>query len=178
MIAGILLPGHGYTTQAPLLDLAAHALADRRAHVEDVAWTPPDGLILAEAEPFVRAYAAAALRRVDAVAGEARPVIIAKSLGTFAAAFAAERGLPAIWLTPVLTDPGLVAAIAANPAPALLIGGTADRLWVPGAAESTGKQIVTIPGGDHGLRVPGPLRNFTDALATVAAAMETFLDRC
>jgi hypothetical protein len=170
MLAGILVPGHGYTVQGPLLDLADHALADRRAHVETVVWTVPDGL--SETEPFVRAHVDAALRRTPG----GRPVIIAKSLGTYAAALAASLGLPAIWLTPVLTDPALAAAITANKAPALLVGGTADKWWLPEVAAATGKSVLTIPDGDHGLRVPGRLTGYTDVLGRVATAMEEFLD--
>jgi hypothetical protein len=45
------------------------------------------------------------------------PLLIGKSLGTNAARLAAERDLPAIWLTPVLTAPWIPAAIARATAP-------------------------------------------------------------
>ena len=53
-------------------------------------------------------------------------VLIGKSLGTYAAALAAERGLPAIWLTPLLTSDWVVDGLRRSTAPFLLVGGTAD----------------------------------------------------
>jgi len=175
MMTGILAPGLGYTTQAPLLDLADAALSERGCAAEHVTWAVPDGLLQIGPEPFVRAHVTAALHRL----GESGPqsvVVIAKSLGSYAAALVAEHGLPAVWLTPLLTEDSVVEAIAASPAPALLIGGSADPLWVPEAAGATGKQALTIPGGDHSLRVPGPLRRYAEVLATVGTALEEFLD--
>jgi hypothetical protein len=176
MMTAILVPGLEYPTQAPLLDLAGEALSDRRCAVEHVAWDVPGGVLETGPEPYVRAHVSAALYR----AREAEPgrpvVVIAKSLGSYAAALVAERALPAVWLTPVLTDDSVVEAIAASPAPALLIGGGADPVWVPEAAEATGKQTLVIPGANHSLRVPGPLRLYAEALGTAATAMEEFLD--
>ena len=176
MMTGILVPGLGYTTQAPLLDLADAALSDRRCDVEHIAWVVPDGLLQVGPEPFVRAHLTAALHRLQQADPQRSVVVIAKSLGSYAAALVAERGLPAVWLTPVLTDESVVDSIAASSAPALLIGGTADRLWVPEAAEATGKQTLTILDGSHSLRVPGPLRRYAEVLASVGTAMEEFLD--
>jgi hypothetical protein len=175
MISGVIVPGQGYGPQAPLLDLAAKALADRAAPVEAITWNVPDGLMKIGPEPFVRAHVLAALHRLAGTAPSARPVIIAKSLGTYAATLAAARELPAVWLTPLLFDATVAEAITRNPAPALLIGGTADRSWVAQAAADTGKTVVTLPGANHDLRPPGPLLAYTEALGTVATAIETFL---
>lgn len=172
VLGGVLVPGRGYGPQAPLLDLASEAFYDLGAPYETVEWTVPGGLLETGPEPFVRAYVQAALHRLGP---DARPVIVAKSLGTHAARLAAELELPAIWLTPLLNQAPIAAAIAANPAPALLVGGSADKSWVPGAATGSGKTVVTIDGGDHGLRPPGPLRAYTDSLGVVATAMEKFL---
>jgi len=51
-------------------------------------------------------------------------LIIAKSLGTYAATLAAEQELPAIWLTPLLHIEAIAKAIIRNPAAALLVGDT------------------------------------------------------
>ncbi|MGW4296911.1 hypothetical protein ACWEH1_28295 [Micromonospora chersina] len=40
---------------------------------------------------------------LDSIDG--RPLLIGRSLGTDAAAIAAQRSLPAVWLTPLLTLP-------------------------------------------------------------------------
>lgn len=177
MIAAVIIPGQGYTAQAPLLDLAAYALADRDATVHTIAWDVPEGLLDIGPEPFVRAYVSAALHRLAETAPGARPVIVAKSLGSYAATLAAERELPAVWLTPLLYEDAITDAIARNPAPALLVGGTGDPSWIPEAAARSGKAVVTIEGAGHGLRPPGPLRAYTDALGTVGTAIEEFLSR-
>ena len=169
------MPGVAYPVRAPLLDLADDALRDLGVPIEPIEWTVPDGLPSLGSEPFVRAHVSAALHRLTAAEPEAQPVIIAKSFGTHAAALAAERKLPAIWLTPLLTNAAIVAAIARNPAPALVVCGTADKYWIPEAAAVTGKTVLTIEDGDHGLRPPGELRAYTDALGTVAMAMAEFL---
>ncbi|MFI7547902.1 alpha/beta hydrolase [Actinoplanes sp. NPDC049599] len=176
MPSGILIPGSLGTVQTTLLDLAWEALTDRRALIEEVTWTTPEGLVEAGPEPFVRACVAAALHRLKQRDPEARPVLIAKSLGTHASGLAADHELPAIWLTPLLHLPSVVAAITRNPAPQLLIGGTADASWLPAAANSTGAQLLTIPDAGHSLRPPGNLRDFATALATIGTAIETFLN--
>jgi hypothetical protein len=176
MINGILIPG-GTGLIGTLLDIAWEVLADRTAHVETITWQAPREILELDPEPFVRTHVEAALLRAAEVAPRGRPVLIAKSLGTYAARLAAERELPAIWLTPLLTRPPVAEAITRNPAPQLLIGGTADhRWWDAAAARATGKQVLTIQDGTHSLRVPGPVRNFTDVLGTVGTAIEEFLD--
>jgi hypothetical protein len=176
MIAGVIVPGARYPVQAPLLSLAAEALSDHNAQVETIEWLIPDGFFAADnTESFVRTYVAAALHRLGERVPGATPVVIAKSLGSYAAALVADRSLPAIWLTPVLTDDSIVAAITRSTAPALLIGGSADRMWPAGVAASTGKTVVTVEGGDHGLRVPGRLRAYTDVLGDIGTAVEDFL---
>ena len=175
MIAGIIVPGSGYGPQAPLLALASEALTDLNAVVETISWTVPDGLLTVGPEPFVRVHVLAALHRLAEAAPNTQPVLIGKSLGTYAAELAAERELPAIWLTPLLYEDRIVAAITRNPAPALLVGGTRDRSWIPDAAVRTGKTVLTIDGGNHSLRPPGSLRAHTDALGLVGTAMEEFL---
>ncbi|MFY1697833.1 alpha/beta hydrolase [Solwaraspora sp. WMMA2101] len=175
MFAGVIVPGRGYGPQAPLLDLASEALADREMPVETVRWDVPDGLLNIGPEPFVRAHVAAAIHRLSMSAPDAQPVIIAKSLGSYAAVLAAERQLPAIWLTPLLHIEAVAEAIGRNPAPALLVGGTRDRSWLPEVATATGKRVVTITGGDHGLRPPGPLRAYAQVLGDVGTAIEEFL---
>jgi hypothetical protein len=175
-LAGVLVPGRGYTTQAPLLSLADEALSDRGFHREHISWNVPEGMGAVGYQAFVQAHVAAALHRTAAAWPGARTVVIAKSLGTYAAPLVAEQSLPAIWLTPILTSDAVLDAVRASTAPTLLIGGTADQLWDSRAALSTGKPILEIPGANHALRPPGPLPHYLDALRTVTAAIEEFLD--
>ncbi|WP_211116886.1 hypothetical protein [Glycomyces buryatensis] len=111
---------------------------------------------------------------VDAIGGS--PLLVGKSLGTNAAALAAERGLPAIWLTPVLTLPWVVDALSAATAPFLLVGGTADRLWDGEAARRLSPHVLEVDGADHGMFAPGPVTESITVLAQIVAAVEGFLD--
>lgn len=172
MRTGILVPGGTGHVQTTLLDLGWEALTDRGLPIEEISWRVPRNLLEVDPEPLVRTYVAAALQH--SAADEF--VLIAKSLGTYAAPLAAERALPAVWLTPLLHVPAVAEAITRNPAPQLLIGGTADPSWRPETAAGTGKPLLVIEGAGHSLRPPGPLRAFTDALGTIGTAIEEFLD--
>jgi hypothetical protein len=77
----------------------------------------------------VVAQVTAAIDATVAAAGLAAPVVTGKSLASLSAPVVADRGLPAIWLTPVLTDEPTVSALRAARGPCLLVGGTSDQLW-------------------------------------------------
>ena len=108
-------------------------------------------------------------------------MLLAKSLGTYAAPLAAERGLAAVWLTPLLQVACCADAIAANPAPQLLVGGTADDIaWEPDVARhlaARGCDLLEVPGADHALMVPGDVVRGVEAHVEVIRALETFLAR-
>ena len=78
---------------------------------------------------WVIAQVTAAIDATVASAGVPAPVAIGKSLVSLSAPVVADRGLAAIWLTPVLTDEPTVLALRAAEGPCLLVGGTADQLW-------------------------------------------------
>lgn len=169
----LILPGGGYGVEGPVLYYPAIAARRRGADLRRHAWTrqfssgeAPVDFAVAEIGPIVEA----AIR-----AGE-RPLIIAKSLSTSAAVIAARHGLPAIWLTPVLTWPSVVDGIRANAGPSLLVGGTGDSMWDATLARELSPHVCEIPGGDHSLLVDGPLSLSLDAMSTVTAAVEAFLD--
>jgi hypothetical protein len=90
--------------------------------------------------------------RAEAAAAFAGAVhlVVAKSLTTRAAGVAAERGWPAIWLTPVFDEEG-VAALRRRSAPALFVGGTADELWDGALARELSDDVLELHGADHGL---------------------------
>lgn len=104
-----------------------------------------------------------------------RPLLVAKSLGTNAAAVAAERSLPAVWLTPVLTMPWVADALGRATAPFLLVGGTADELWDGDLARRLTPHVFEVPDADHGMYVPGPLTDSVAILGRVVVAVEEFL---
>jgi hypothetical protein len=116
-----------------------------------------------------------AIDEMTAATGTA-PVVIGKSLGSLAAPVVADRGLAAVWFTPLLTDEPTVAALRRATGPCLLAGGTADQFWDGQTARSITPRIVEIDGADHGMFVPGPLVTSAAVLGQVITAVENFLD--
>ena len=139
-----------------------------RAHGRDC----PLSLTEAERGPWVLPQAAKALA---AATGDV--LLIGKSLGTHASVLAAERGLPAVWLTPVLTSDWVVDGLRRSTAPFLLVGGTADPLWDSALARELTPYVLEVPEADHGMYVPGRLAESAAVLGQVATAVEDFLDQ-
>jgi hypothetical protein len=167
----VLVPGRHYSVQAPLLSYVGEALERRSVVVERMTWSPPP-----DATPLWVA------QQVGGVLGRmgGRPLLVGKSLGTLAAPLAAAVGhpLPGIWLTPLLREPFVVAALRRATEPALIIGGTADDVagWDSDLVRSLGPTVHEVPDGDHSLMVPGPLLDSARVLGAVASAVERFLD--
>jgi pimeloyl-ACP methyl ester carboxylesterase len=108
------------------------------------------------------------LDAATAFAGEVDELlVVAKSLTTRAAGACADRGLRAVWLTPLLADPLCVEMLRSRTAPALLIGGTEDPAWDAGLARELSPDVVEIPGADHGLARISDLQAVLDAVASV-----------
>jgi hypothetical protein len=167
----LLLPGVRYFSQAPLLWFAREAAQAAGWSVLELSERAPAGQ-----EPFawMRARADAAL----AATGADRVAVLGKSLGSAAAPLAAARGLPAVWLTPLLVRPEVVAAINASRAPALLVGSRDDPTWADGerpAGEAL--EIVELDGLDHSLQVAGDPQASLDVLRDVTARVGRFLER-
>ncbi|SCE96387.1 Alpha/beta hydrolase family protein [Micromonospora coriariae] len=172
MADAVVIPGRMFGPGAPLLMYAGDVAEQRGATVHRHAWSEeparPDA---PEIEGWVRGQIAPL---IDAVGG--RTLLIAKSLGTNAAAIAAERSLPAVWLTPVLTLPWVVEALSRATAPFLLVGGTADKLWDGDTARRLSPHVLEVPEADHGMYVPGPLTESIAVLSRVVVAVDEFLD--
>jgi hypothetical protein len=168
----VVLPGRLFGPAAGLL-MYAGAVAERRgATVHRHSWSqdPPEPF-----DPQVEGWVCAETTApLDEVAGS--PLLVAKSLGTNAAALAADRSLPAVWLTPLLTVPWVTAALHRATAPFLLVGGTADAFWDGAVARRLSPYVLEVEGADHGMYVPGPLTNSIVVLGRVVAATEEFLD--
>jgi hypothetical protein len=95
---------------------------------------------------------------------EGERLVIGKSLGTLAAGAAAERGWPAVWLTPLLNHPPFVEMLHARTAPALLIGGTNDPAWDGELARELSEDVLELDGADHGLARIEDLRPIVDRI--------------
>jgi hypothetical protein len=165
----VLAPGGNYRPDGPLLLFAAVAARRRGAAVHPLTWEPEPG---EEAHAMVARTVAAALD--EDPPGET--VVFGKSLGSMAAPLIAERGLPAVWFTPLLTDRAVVAALHGAAGPCLLAGGTADPYWDGEIARSVTPHVVEVDGADHLMFVPGGLAASAAVLGDVMTAVERFLD--
>ncbi|QNE23163.1 alpha/beta hydrolase [Kribbella qitaiheensis] len=171
----MVLPGGMYGPHAPLLMYAADAAERRGATIRHISWDDPEGPWRLTPEgrgPWVLDQFERAVPDVPAGA-----LLIAKSLGTHVAVVAAERELPAVWLTPVLTSEFVVDALRRSTAPFLLVGGTADELWDSGLARELTPYVLEVDGADHGMYVPGRLAASAAVLGQTATAVEDFLDQ-
>ena len=175
----LLIPGYGYSPDRPLLHFAGAVFQKYGWTTQQVWWPerPPqqDGedfdLWSARLRSFVRAHLEQVLER------ETAPTIAlaGKSMGTFAAATAADRDLPGLWLTPVLRDSELPGDLRRGSAPFLLVGGSADPVWDPAVARSFGRPVHEAEGADHGLEISGDPVRSADILRDATAAMDAFV---
>jgi hypothetical protein len=171
---GLVLPGRAYSPAAPLLDLSRRALLQHGFTVREVWWdTTRRGE--EDAVTWVRRHAEEALAEEQAD----HVVVVAKSLGTHAAPYAAERGLDAVWLTPLLVEPVIAEGIAANAGRQLLVGGSADHLWDSAVAREladNGCELLEVQGADHSMATPDVVRTM-EVHVEVARAMSGFLSQ-
>ena len=167
-----LLPGAWYPTRAPLLWFAREVALAQGWSVLEVLDELPAG-----EDPFAWAIDRAT-RALEAAPGS-RSVMIGKSLSSAAASIAADRDLPAAWLTPMLRQPDVLEALGHSSAPTLLIGGTNDRdHWDPAALpDNPSIDVVELQGLDHALQAEGDTDASLAALTKVTASLAAFLDR-
>jgi hypothetical protein len=168
----VVVPGRGYPPSAPLPFFAGLALLQHGWSVRQVWWDPPKH----ETDELTTTWVRAQVE--DELPESGRVMLVAKSLGTYAAPLAAERGFEAIWLTPVLQIATLVDAIAANPARQLLVGGTGDQLWDGDLARRLAEQgcdVCEIPDADHAMVIPGDVVRGVEVHVEVMRALDTFL---
>jgi len=168
----LVAPGRAYSPAAPLLELARLALLQHDVTVQQIWW---DSTARGDEDPeaWVRRHVAAAHASEDAD----HVLVVGKSLGTRAASYAAERGLDAIWFTPLLVDPVVAEGIAANPGRQLLVGGVADELWDVSVAREladAGCEVLQVADADHSMGTPDVVRT-AEIHLEVARAVEAFL---
>ena len=172
----LILPGAGYTAQAPLLWYAEQVLGVHGWTTESLVW---DGR--PESREEVRMAYDMVLRQRAAVEAGATYVVVGKSLGTLVLPTAVDLEVPGVWLTPLLSEqqaePELRASVRDLDAlgiPALFVGGTADPAWDGDLARSGGT-VLEIPGAIHRLEIPGDWRASLTVLTDVASAIDQFV---
>jgi hypothetical protein len=167
----VLLPGQFYPTRGPVLWFARESAMAR-------GWSALEAL----GEPGLRANPLAWERHAAegalAAAAAEQVVVIGKSLASLLADLANARGLPAVWLTPVLSEPAVPEALAQARRPALLIGGTADPLWNARAIpHNPALEVVELEDLDHSLQSAGDPAASLRALQSVVDSTARFLAR-
>ncbi len=166
----LVLPGSGYTVDHPLLFWSCQVLAQAGWDVITLRWDATD-LTSDDCRQFVETGA----DLLDGQLADAdRTLVLAKSLGSFAAAWASARKYPAIWLTPVLTDEFVAAALRTYAAPSLLVGGTADPLWRRPLEQPHDQRVIEVPEADHALHSSTGWRQSLDVLHETLTAVEAF----
>lgn len=147
----VLLPGRGYTAQAPLLSWSGLLLAEEGWDVYAVEWTDA-----AAEDPA--AFLHGAWAEVTAVLDGVPDLVVATSLGTFAAPLAIAAGIPGIWLTPLVRHDVVADALGAASEDHLVVAGTADAAWRRDLIAGTRAAVTEIADADHGLLIPGDWR--------------------
>ena len=173
--SAILAPGGSNSIDVPVLMFARLAVQRRGARAHPLRWEFAASLDFTSQRQRVVSQVGEAVDELTAAIGAA-PVVIGKSLGTLAAPLVADRGLSAVWFTPLLTDEPTVAALRRATAPCLLVGGTADPYWDGQTARSLAAEVVEIDGADHAMVVPGTLAESAALLGQVMTAVEDFFD--
>jgi pimeloyl-ACP methyl ester carboxylesterase len=167
----ILLPGAGYFPALPLLHYTGRVLNRLGWTVQELWWdvrTMTDG---SDRQSWVCDQA---VQAIEAEPQAERVLLVAKSLGSLAIRLAAERQLPGIWLTPLLTEPNIRQSLQAIEAPTLLVGGTGDRVWDSDFARASGHAVHEVPGADHSMEVPAGVAESARVHADVADAVDAF----
>lgn len=170
----VTLPGAFYLPAAPLLWYTRETLQARGWSVLDV-WDEWDRSV--EAHQWVAERFGAALQHVGLASTR---LVVAKSLSTLALPTAVDEGLPGVWLTPLLDEESLRAALVNSTAPTLLVGGTADSTWDSQFASGLlDVDVFEVEGVDHLLQHPGNpvesihvLQTVTDQIGRFVAQLE------
>ena len=167
----VLLPGVRYFSQAPLLWFAREAAEAAGWSVLEVSERAPAG-----EEPFewILERAESALNATSAT----QVALIGKSLGSAAAPLATQRALPAVWLTPLLIRPEVLAALGATDRPTLIVGSPADPSWGNGdLPENEALEVMELDDLDHSLQREGDPLGSIDVLRTVTERVAGFFER-
>ncbi|WP_314686010.1 hypothetical protein [uncultured Bifidobacterium sp.] len=195
----LVMPGIGYTVDRPLLYWSARALLWQGWQV--------DRLDLGLQDPVDFPSTIRVMDRVidrwaqdDADAapdGDASlpRLVVTKSLSTLTYPHLAERGIPAVLMTPVLNPPpfdphrsvipvpdamnagGSAVDLRGSSAvrvPPLVCAGDADPYFDAGLARRLTDRVLVLSGGNHSIEVPGDWRTSLTHLRRVVAAVADY----
>jgi hypothetical protein len=147
----LVIPGAGYTAQAPMLYWPARAMEQSGWDIWSIDWhqdsknVPRSGVVA-----FVDRCVAEALGGLP----EHPAAVLGKSLGTFALPHFVRTEVRAVWLTPILTDDRVLHASQEASSRHLFVGGSDDQTWRPESLPATAP-IITVPSANHSLERTG-----------------------
>lgn len=142
----LVLPGSGYTAQAPLLYWSTAALLSAGWQVCSVEWDESDREYASPEKLIDRAF-----ELHEKETSTAADLVVAKSLGSIALPRCVDQNIAGVWLTPLLNKSEIAAALLAAHRSHLAIGGTKDRHWLPQMVAGTEADLLTIEDTDHAL---------------------------
>jgi len=166
----LVLPGARYSITEPGLFWPCTALIGLgwRAVVVRWEWTE---VAADDPERFLEAAVDQAEERFDPAL---ETIVMAKSIGSLAARWAARQQMRGIWLTPLLQREDVVSALIGCPPRSLLVGGTADPTWALTPELRSRHLLVEVPQMDHAFRVGMDWKQSLTALAAVCEAVQDF----
>ncbi|MBA3416792.1 MAG: hypothetical protein H0U10_16350 [Chloroflexia bacterium] len=188
----VLLPGYVYTCDMPLLYYAENRALEVGADILRVEYAynrTPEFRAIDDAEQrrWLLADASAAIDAALAQRPYRGVTLIGKSLGTAAmahlvadlSAAPVSCSWSAVWLTPLLAEPPVLAGIRAFAGPSLVVIGTADphhdAALLADLGATPGIETVVVAGADHGMDIPGDPIASVQALGRYVDALVRFL---
>jgi pimeloyl-ACP methyl ester carboxylesterase len=176
----VMFPGGDYSPARPLLHFARSMLVQRGWTVQEIWWQLPADLAdsdLRGSDPPVEEWVCDRVTAAVDAEGEACKLIVGKSLGSLAAEVAAERTIPAVWLTPLLYNDRVLHALERSRARTLLVGGSADTLWDSAAARRLPHEVLEFQDADHWVELSGDALGSLELLRRVIGSIEDFINR-
>jgi len=182
----VMLPGAGYTTQAPLFHYATDIYLQKGYDVLNVNYRYNDEFYdefsTEELGEVIRFDVAKVMDQVLAESSYKEFCLIGKSLGTIALASELQRLLfheaTAIWLTPLIKRPDVFDAMKTLSNRALGFIGDEDpnynaERWNQLEANPQ-MDLQLVPGTEHSLKISGQTLASIDALKDIMAKIEKF----
>ena len=183
----ILLPGGGYTTQAPLFHYASSMFLDASIDVLKINYRYNDEFYddfsWEELTKAVNHDVNAVLDHALSDKGYRQYVFLGKSIGTLCMESILNRDdieeAKAIWVTPLLKEESVTDTLAQSKYPSLCIIGDKDPNYIPERLERIKRNpLVTarlVPNMHHGLEHEGHILDSVDMLKSIIKDMKDFI---
>ena len=182
----VVLPGAGYTAQAPLLHYATDIYLHKGYDVLKINDRYNDEFYdkftMKELSDAIRFDVANVIDQVTAGSPYEEFCLVGKSLGTIAMAALLERPMfrvaKAVWLTPLIKRPDVLEAMRVMPNPALGFIGDEDPVYDAERCfqikSNPQLDLRVVPGTEHSLEIPGNPLASIDVLKGIMTEIEKF----